>query len=135
MLILIGCYFNQMPCVVAETDYSWITSGDTGDKDFSKKIENFQIEAGTVYKLLLSIVFSLAAVILILVGVKFIANKTGQERKELQTRVWVVILVVCVLLGIGTIFSIAQSIANSIANTGTNKTIIYYAETGGYYVN
>lgn len=115
---------------MAETDFSWLTSGNTGDKNFSDKINNFQTEAGTVYKLLLAIVFSVAAVMLILVGVKFIINKTGQERKELQTRVWVIILVICILLGMGTLFSIAHTIGTSIASTNTNIRIVYYTEMG-----
>lgn len=98
----------------AETDFSWLTDGETGDKNFSEKIEKYTIEFSSVYKIAISVVLSIAAVSIIIVGLKFVTTKNGIERKELQDKLWVIILVICIILGTGTVFTIAYQIGTSI---------------------
>lgn len=127
IVVILGCMCLMFaPCsnngkVCKAADYSWIDDGNSGDKNFSKYTKQFKIEIHSLFKVLSTVAYTIAAAMLIWTGAKFAMTRNGQKRKEVQDKLLVVVLVIILLAGFGTIFQIAADVGKSL-DTANNTT-------------
>ena len=95
-------------------EYSWITLGSTGDKNFDGYISKFKIEVGSLINFLTVIAIIAAGISIRIIGVKFAWTKNGAKRSEHHEQLITIILVVCAILGLGTILALAKQIGESL---------------------
>lgn len=95
-------------------DYSWITKGSTGDKNFDKYITNFKSEVSSIVKFLTVVAIVIAGASIRIVGVKYACAKSGMKKREIHEQLITIFLVICAILGLGTIFVLAQQIGESL---------------------
>lgn len=98
----------------ATSTYQWISDGDTGEKDYSGKIEKAQQQFGGLYGLILMIVLSIAAMSIITIGAKYMLKKNANERRELHTQLLVVLIALIIIFGIGIVIGLGYSIGKKI---------------------
>lgn len=95
-------------------DYSWITKGSTGDKNFEKYTDNFKAEVGSLVELLIVIAIIVAGTTIKIVGTKYSCTKNGTEKRENHERLITLVFVICAILGLGTILALAQQIGEKL---------------------
>lgn len=98
----------------ATSTYQWISDGDTGEKDYSGKIEKAKQQFGGLYGLILMIVLSIAAMSIITIGAKYMIKKNANERRELHTQLLVVLIALIIIFGIVIAIGLGYSIGKKI---------------------
>ena len=94
--------------------YSWITSGSTGDKNFDGYISKFKVEVGSLVNFLIVIAIIVAGISIRIISVKFAWTKNGAKRSENHEQLITIILVICAILGLGTILALAKQIGEGL---------------------
>lgn len=108
---------NMIICK-AETDYSWLTKKpdkqNKQGKMFQKYINNFKVQARSLYKILA--IFFMTAVVCatIFSGTSLTLNSKGEKRKDWQMKLVHILIVLIVFFSMTSIFMIAEEIGKTI---------------------